>query len=255
MPLLGNASKGARTVRALAFGHPDGSLWAAGLDAGAPTLIAGGTAEPVAVAVTWEADAADWRISGEGVSLSVSAVAAPEPPEPGEGEPPRAEPATPSWSGRQELCRVTGSLADVEIDAVGVRTELERVGAGRLGSVRGVTGWLSAEEAVTLLALRAPGEAHHEDDLVAATVFDADGWSPSLDPRLSTTYDGDGEPSRATLELWISDGEHELPRRAAGEASGPPVRITHDATTLEVRPLTCHLRGRDGAGVYLLASL
>src|ERR1700761_5383995 len=199
MPLLGNASKGAVTVRALAFGHPDGSLWAAGLDAGTPTLIAGGTAESVAVPVTWEAHAADWRLSGDGVTLTVSAVAEPEPPEPAEGEPPRAEPPAPPWSGRQELCRVTGTLARAEIDAVGVRTELHQVEAGRLGSVRGVSGWVSAEEAVTLLAWRAPAEAHHERDLTAASVFDANGWSASTDPRLSTTYDRGGEPTRATL--------------------------------------------------------
>jgi len=193
----------------------------------------------------------------------VSPTLEPEPqPEP-EGEsgtdaspPPPAAAATrePAWSGRQELCRVTGSVAGAEIDCVGVRTELTQVRPGELGSVRGFSGWVSADEAVTLLALRSGSEAHQEHDLVAATVFDPDGWMSSHDPRLSTTYDGDGHPTRATLELWFSRGEREFPRRAAGEAAGPAVTVAGDEATLRVLPLRCHSRGSDGAGVYLLAS-
>ena len=136
-----------------------------------------------------------------------------------------------------------------------MRTELTQVRRGELGSIRGFSGWVSAEEAVTLLALRAGSEAHQEHDLVAATVFEPDRWMSSHDPRLSTTYDGDGNPTRATLELWISDGEREFPRRAAGEAAGPAVAIAGDDVTLRVLPLRCHSRGSDGAGVYLLASV
>ena len=77
----------------------------------------------------------------------------------------------------------------------------------------------------------------------------------SHDPRLSTTYDGDGHPTRATLELWITQGEREFPRRAAGEASGPAVAVAGDDATLLVQPLRCHARGSDGAGVYLLAGV
>jgi hypothetical protein len=243
------------TVRALAFGNPDGSLWAAGLDAGAPALIAGGATDPFASAVEWTVDGAEWTLRAEGVRLTV--VPTPEPerePVPDGAESPEDPPAPP-WEGRQELCRVTGTLSGVTIEATGVRTVLERIRPGELGTVRAVNGWMSAEEAVTLLALRPRSESHHEDDLVAATVFDPEGWSPSLDPRLSTTYDGGGEPTRATLELWISDGERELPRRVAGEATGPAVRLAAEGRTLEVRPLRCHSRGHDGAGVYLLARL
>jgi hypothetical protein len=76
----------------------------------------------------------------------------------------------------------------------------------------------------------------------------------SIDPRLSTTYDGDGDPTRATVELWISDGEREYPRRAAGEAAGPALTLVSDGVTLAVLPLRYHSRGSDGAGIYLLAS-
>ena len=265
MPLLGKAPRSAAVVRALAFGHADGSLWAAGLDAGAPALtpalIAGGAIESLAAAVAWESDGPDWVLSGDGVALTVSPIDEPEAPEDAgqsdadaDHRAPVDAPAAQPWSGRQERCRVTGTLAGAEIEVTGVRTELQDVDSVELGSIRGFSGWMAADEALTLLALRPGAQSHHERDLVAATVFDPDRWRPSIDPRLSTTYDGDGDPTRATLELWIADGERELPRRAAGEAAGPAVQLAGDGMTLQVRPLRCHSRGNDGAGVYLLAS-
>jgi hypothetical protein len=266
MPLLGKAPRDAVVVRALAFGDPDGSLWAAGLDAGAPGLIAGGSSGSLAVAVAWDDDGREWRLSGEGVTLTVSPMGEPKDSAEASGDagadgsgdgvaqaPTDRGPQLP-WSGRQDRCRVTGTLAGAEVDAGGVRTELDGVGAAEIGSIRGFSGWLDGGEALTLLALRSESEPDHERDLVAATVFDPDRWIPSIDPRLSTTYDHDGDPSRATLELWIADGDRELPRRAAGEATGPAVRLAADGTTLQIRPLRCHSRGNEGAGVYLLAS-
>ena len=266
MPLLGKAPRDAVVVRALAFGDPDGSLWAAGLHAGAPGLIADGPFGSLASSVTWDDDGREWRLSGEGVTLTVSPIGEPELPAknsegdgadgPGEGVAQATSDHRPElpWSGRQDRCRVTGTLAGAEVDAGGVRTELDDISVAEIGSIRGFSGWLDGGEALTLLAVRSGSKPDHERDLVAATVFDPDRWIPSIDPRLSTTYDGDGDPSRATLELWIADGDRELPRRAAGEATGPSVRLAADGTTLQIRPLRCHSRGNDGAGVYLLAS-
>jgi hypothetical protein len=256
MSLVRKALRSAIVVRAVAFGTPDGSVWGVGLDAGVPALVADGGAELVAAAITWNADGPDWGLSADRVSLTVSPAPEPE-HQTGDDVPPApaASEREPSWSGRQELCRVIGTIAGAEIDCVGVRTELTEVRPAELGSIRGFSSWVSAEEAVTLLALRSESEAHHDRDLVAATVFDPDGWMTSDDPRLSTTYDGDGNPTRATLELWIAQGEREFPRRAAGEAAGPAVTVTGDDATLWVLPLRCHSRGHDGAGVYLLASV
>jgi hypothetical protein len=259
MSLVRKAPRSAIVVRAVAFGNPDGSVWGAGLDAGVPAVVATGVADPVAVALAWNADGAEWELSGDRVALTVSPVSEPQPaaddesPESAAGA--AASVPEPAWSGRQELCRVTGTVDGAEIDCVGVRTELTQVRPGELGSVRGFSAWVSAEEAVTLLALRAGSEAHHERDLVAATAFEPDRWMTSHDPRLSTTYDGDGNPTRATLELWITQGEREFPRRAAGEAAGPAVTVSGDNGTLRVQPLRCHSRGSDGAGVYLLAGV
>jgi hypothetical protein len=263
MSLVRKAPRSAIVVRAVAFGTPDGSVWGAGLDAGVPAMVATVGAEQVAIALAWNAERPEWALSGDRISVTVSPTSEPQPPA-GDGEPPAgddeppAPPASPaplSWSGRQELCRVTGTVNGAEIDCVGVRTELTGVRPGELGSVRGFSGWVSDEEAVTLLALRSGSEAHHERDLVAATVFEPDRWMSSHDPRLSTTYDGDGNPTRATLEMWIRQGEREFPRRAAGEAAGPSVSVAGDHLTLQVLPLRCHSRGSDGAGIYLLASV
>ncbi len=256
MSLVRKAPRSAIVVRAVAFGNPDGLVWGAGLDAGVPAVIATGGGEPVAVELAWNADGPEWALSGERISLTVSPTSEPQPPA-GDDEPESATAAEPepTWSGKQELCRVTGTVDGAEIDCVGVRTEITQVRPGELGSIRGFSAWVSAEEAVTLLALRPGSEAHQEDDLVAATVFEPDRWMGSHDPRLSTTYDGDGHPTRATLELWIRQGEREFPRRAAGEANGPAVAVAGDDVTLRVQPLRCHSRGSDGAGVYLLAGI
>jgi hypothetical protein len=256
MSLVRKAPRSAIVVRAVAFGNPDGSVWGAALDAGVPAVVATGGAEPVAVALAWNADRPEWVLSGDRIALTASPIS--EPPPPAEDdEPPAPVAARPelAWSGRQELCRVTGTVDGAEVDCVGVRTELAQVRPGEFGSVRGFSAWVSAEEAVTLLALRSGSEAHHERDLAAATVFEPDRWMSSHDPRLSTTYDGDGNPTRATLELWIKQGEREFPRRAAGEAAGPTVAVAGDEATLLVLPLRCHSRGSDGSGVYLLASV
>jgi hypothetical protein len=255
MSLVRKASRGAIVVRAVAFGTLDGSVWGAGLDVGVPTLVAVGGAEPVAAAVAWHADRPEWKLSGDQVSLTVSPISEPVTDGKDASAAPAAAEPEPAWSGRQELCRVTGTVTGAEIDCVGVRTELPQVRTGDLGSIRGFSGWVSADEAVTLLALRPESEAHHERDLVAATVFESDRWMSSHDPRLSTTYDDDGNPTRATLELWITQGEREVPRRAAGEAAGPVVTVAGDDLTLRVLPLQCHSRGSHGAGVYLLAGI
>jgi hypothetical protein len=256
MSLVRKALRSAIVVRAVAFGNPDGSVWGAGLDAGVPAVIASGGADPVTVMLAWNVDSPEWDLSGDGIALTVSPASEPQPPAADDESPaPAAAEPEPAWSGRQELCRVAGTVDGVEIDCVGVRTELTQVRPGELGTVRGFSAWVSAEEAVTLLALRPGSEAHHERDLVAATVFEPDRWMISHDPRLSTTYDDDGHPTRATLELWIKQGEREFPRRAAGEAAGPAVAVAGDDATLLVQPLRCHARGSDGAGVYLLAGV
>jgi hypothetical protein len=117
-----------------------------------------------------------------------------------------------------------------------------------------VSGWFDQDEAFILLALRAAQAVGQESDLVAATLFDPEGWVPVDDPRLSTTYAESGLPARTNLELWVGEGENEFPRRVAAEAAGDGAVLTTEETQLRVVPMRCHSRGREGNGVYVLAT-
>jgi hypothetical protein len=83
---------------------------------------------------------------------------------------------------------------------------------------------------------------------VWAALLRPDEVKPVADPRLSTTYDGDGHQRRAGLELWVGD-EDDMPERATGEVLC--------GSTLELGPLALDLaffawqfEGREGVGRY-----
>jgi hypothetical protein len=68
------------------------------------------------------------------------------------------------------------------------------------------------------------------------------------DPRLSTTYDGDGHQRRAGLELWVSE-EDDYPRRAAGEVvCGSSLEL--GALRLDLAFMRWHAEGVTGIGRY-----
>jgi hypothetical protein len=250
--MIGSESSQLRTVT---FGDVGGGIWGAAVSGTAPAVAfgdaAGATATSGVLEASWSPDGRGWRLTGAGFNLHV---------EPGgeDLEQPAAADETEAVSGFQELCRVQGTVTlggdERPVDCVGTRCVIDGVDAGSLGSARAVSGWFADDEAFMLLALRAAGGVGQEADLVAATLFDPEGWVPVSDPRLSTTYSGSGEPSRANLELWIGEGETEFPRRAAAEASGAGVAIDADGLGLHVIPLRCHSRGREGSGVYVLAT-
>jgi hypothetical protein len=243
-------------LRALSFGDVDGTEWGAALTAGSSALVLGDvTGQTVHFELgpdSWRAEGAAWRLAVDGVDLQVEPTT-----EEREPRPPLEESAT--VSGVQELCRVRGafSLGGIEhrIDCPGTRSVIDGIGPSGVDSVRAVAAWFAPDEALTVLALRPPRTRGQESDLVAATLFDPDGWIPVADPRLSTTYDGAGVPTRINLELWVSDGENEYPRRAAGEAAATSATVTAGEMDLRAIPLRCHSRGRDGGGVYILAGL
>jgi hypothetical protein len=247
------------------FGDLAGELWGVGVGAGAGALVVGDRAGAQATidlpAGSWQAEGAGWHLHGDGVDLHIVPR--------GEGTPAASAGEDPApIGGFQELSAIRGTLPlggrVREVDCIGTRAEIDGLDPGALSSIRAVAGWTGPDDAFTLLALRAPGAAGHEADLVAATIFDAEGWISVSDPRLSTTYDGDGHPTRVTLELWVGDEEHEYPRRAAGEASATHLLATirhPDAAgelgnaRLEVLPLHSHSRGSDGSGVYALLTV
>jgi hypothetical protein len=245
-------------LRALTFGAIDGSVWGAAVEHGARAVVVGSPSTGVGVAaqVSWE-EIGDggWHVSGDGFSVEVTPLPAPVP---APDAPPR--PGTPWVRGQgPELCRVRGELAGVggDFDGVGARYVAEPATSEKAaaGTVRLIGAWFPDAAAVALIAARPRRVAHQDGDRLAASLFDPEGWTTVSDPRLSTTYDGTGAPTRMNLELWISEGENEFPRRAAGEASGPGASAAADGVSLQVLPLRCHSRGEDGTGVYALATL
>lgn len=164
--------------------------------------------------------------------------------------------------GYEQLCRVTGSVrargGDREISCLGQRGH--SWGAPdweRLSLVRTVSAWMDEDLAVSLSAIRDAKAANHDAEAVGATLFaaaaaDEDSRGPAaardiLEPRISTTYDGEGRQRRATLELF--ETEDSWARRISGEV--------HAGTTLDLGRLRLdcaffhwEMDGRHGVGRY-----
>jgi hypothetical protein len=84
---------------------------------------------------------------------------------------------------------------------------------------------------------------------VWAAILGPGGSAGIADPRLSTTYDGDGHQRRAGLELWMDEDDHALPARGSGEV------LCGSTLDLGQLRLDCaffrwRLEGREGVGRY-----
>ncbi len=135
----------------------------------------------------------------------------------------------------------------------------------KLDSVRILAAWFPDDRSIALSAVR-PRGGHADKDVVSvlvtgAGVVPADPVAPGepeplqvFDPRLSTTYDGRGDPLRAGLELWLGPDEDsdQRPLRMSCETTGNPVSAELGKLHLDAYPQRCHSRGEDGVGVYAL---
>ncbi len=73
-------------------------------------------------------------------------------------------------------------------------------------------------DGIAVAAVRPRKASGHANDAVHAALLDpCAGVTAVAEPRLSTTYGGDGTPTRAGLELWLEDENEHYPRRAAGD--------------------------------------
>jgi hypothetical protein len=247
-------------LRTLAFGDVTRTVWGAawipGGDGSAVAMIGGDAVAPVvsSLRLSIAEDGSEWRLEGVGFTL----IAAPA----GEIVHVRAEDE--DIVGSDQLCRVAGRFdqkgAEHAVDCLGLRSS--RSGGfdlGKLESVRAVSTWFEEpDEGFALTAFRGRKAKHHDADVITATVLGPEPSPPVEDPRLSTTYDAGGWPVRAGLELWLAaEGEVEdaqqFPRRAAGEAAGARTETAAGDLDLRAEPFRWHSRGRDGAGMYLLA--
>ncbi len=228
-------------LRIISFGDLDGEVWGSAIEAPASAIAfhtpGGGGAAAGAGAFSLTEESDGWRLGGDGFELLAAPV----------------HDAAHSADPGSELCVVSGTLAGSDVQCLGTITSRPGLKRGRLGSIRGLSGWFASDRGLELLALRPARARGHETDQVAATVFEPEGAIAVDDPRMSTTFRAGELPSRASLELWIGEGEEQYPRRAAAESNGDPSEVDGDGVSLQVTPLRCHTGGLDGAGVYVLA--
>jgi hypothetical protein len=239
----------------LAFGDLESTVWGAAwrsdsgdgqtllilADGGgrmAVERLAGGAHEPTD----------EWRVGDDQNGLTVSPV----------GEPVLVRDPEDRIEGYDQLCRVTRRLdGERTVECLGVHSWFSvPVDLERYESIRAVSTWFGPDEAMALTAFRGRKAKAHDADVVAAAVIGPESSMAVEDPRLSTTYAAEGRPVRAGLELWLpnpKDSEQQFPRRVSGEVAGAGAQAQTDGLELRAEPFRWHSRGRDGAGMYILA--
>jgi hypothetical protein len=242
----------------LAFGDLDAGVWGLAWvpgedDRGSVALGAGADTSVVRAELQAGGSGDQWGLHGEGLELTISAA----------GEDVSVDGSAPKLEGFDQLARAKGSFlldgAEHAVDSLAWRAALRGLPEpDGLASQRLLAAWFEPAGGLAALALRPRKARGQEGDLVSAALFESGRPLPVSDPRLSTTYTGDGVPARAGVELWVSEagegeqeaGEH--PHRAAGEALGPRVVWSDGELELAAQPFRWHAHGQDGAGVYLL---
>jgi hypothetical protein len=160
---------------------------------------------------------------------------------------------TGGMEGYEQLCHVRGTATvdgrAVEIACLGQRGHTW--GApdwARIALARSLTVWAEGGPAIALSAIRPVGATNHAEEAVWGALLSPEEVKPIADPRLSTTYDGDGHTRRAGLELWVAE-EDDYPERASGEIlCGSTLEL--GALTLDCAFFAWHLEGREGVGRY-----
>jgi hypothetical protein len=185
-----------------------------------------------------------WTLSfasdGATFDLQVEALSAP------------GEMADGGMEGYEQLCRFTGDATvggrRVTVDCLGQRghswgaPDWEQMALARTLGV-----WMGEDLGVSLLAIRPAGSDRHDQESIAAYVYDGGEPVRVQDPRLSTGYDGEQRQRRAGLELWID--EESPARRAAGEVvCGTSLDLGR--LRLDCAFLRWHMEGREGVGRY-----
>ncbi|HVE69595.1 MAG TPA: hypothetical protein VNB64_13540 [Solirubrobacteraceae bacterium] len=122
--------------------------------------------------------------------------------------------------GHEKVCRVSGTAGGRKVAGLGQRGRSWGVADwDRIGLARSLSAWWD-DRAVVLSALRPAKAKDHAHEELAAWLFEADAGAAAVaEPRLSTTYDGEGRQRRAGLELFLTGDDDEFPRRAAGEVA------------------------------------
>jgi hypothetical protein len=151
---------------------------------------------------------------------------------------------------RVHVCAVTGEVGKATISGMGVVTEITAPPRwDELDALRSVQALFDREHAVVAVARRPQGAGGHGEELVTAHLL-ADGELLAVeDARLSTTYDKDGRPRQAGLELWLP-GE-DFPRRAFGTVTAG-ASLVMDGLDVHAGVFSWRMEQREGAGLYEL---
>jgi len=130
---------------------------------------------------------------------------------------PFGPPAALGDAARVWICRARGTVADRPLDGFGSITRT--LADDRIVLERAVTAWLGPGLAVALAARRPRRASGHGDEELHAAVMRGKPLEPLpvADPRLSSTYDGDGLLLRCGIELWET-AEAEFALRYGGIA-------------------------------------
>ena len=215
-----------------------------------------GDARAAGVQLAVEEPLARWSVSfgdagGEGFELEFAALG-----EPAVFDPDAAFASTSGTQGHERLCRVTGTVgsgaAGARVECLGQRGHRWGTAADRLELTRDVDLWLDEGLAVVVAAARGK-RAKPDAEALSACVLEGEPPIASgvEEARLSTTYDAERTPVRASVELWPT-ADAEMPRRAAGEAIGTGVLAIDDRHELVSTFLRWWMEGRAGVGHYAL---
>jgi hypothetical protein len=151
--------------------------------------------------------------------------------------------------GHEKLCRVRGTAAGRPIDCLGQRgRSWGTVDWESISLTRSVGAWLEEGPSLVYSAARPAGATNHAQEERFGVLLDAEAATVIEDPRVSTTYDGDGHQRRAGLELWVEE-EDDYPRRGAGHVlCGSSVEL--GSLVLDCAFFGWTLDGREGVGRY-----
>ena len=242
-------------MHTFAFGSEETGRWGVGWLAGSHPpagrllVAAEGGSHTVPVELDDAAPDGEWRIHGDGVDLTLAPLGVPQSVGQGANEIPAVE----------CLAHVTGQLTrdarPERIDAPGARAAIAGLIDADWTVLQHVAAWFAEDYGLVLTALHPRNAQSHAEARVTAAVLGGEG-RVAEDPRLSTTYQPEGQPQRAGLELWLPSNEEDdelYPVRASGQAIGPEMRSEQDGISLQALAFRWFGRERSGPGVYLLA--
>jgi hypothetical protein len=151
---------------------------------------------------------------------------------------------------RAHVCAVSGEVGGTAIDGMGVVTEITTAPRwDELDVMRQVHALFDRDHCVLAVARRPAGSSGHGDELVVAHLWEEGQLHSVENALLSTIYDGEGRPRRASMELWLP-GE-DFPRRAFGTvAAGASLAL--DGLDVHAAVFDWRMEGREGAGLYEL---